>query len=117
MFVEVLVVLSICFIFFIILKNMNDIVKLKAAHTISVQESTNNLKDLNSKVSKVVTKNNTINVQNLTKILNDFELANEINKRNDMKFELEIQNLRNQLNYIIENENVFKLIQKKTSDT
>lgn len=107
---HVIVGITIFILGLLILSNLHAIKKLEKRHDQTLIELTTRLQNLNSKVKNVISTNNTVSSSNIKSLLTKINLIEETSLRTDNKMQLEIDNLRRQLTYLIENNKVYNMI-------
>ena len=107
MILELIFAICICVIFFLILANVYQIKKLEKRHEENVVNMTKKVNSINSKISAVVNKNNEINMKNVKILLEKLESIEELSKSTDSALNIEIDNLRANLNYLKDNSEVY----------
>lgn len=114
---HVIVGITIFILGLLILSNLHAIKKLEKRHDQTLIELTTRLQNLNSKVKNVISTNNTVSSSNIKSLLTKINLIEETSLRTDNKMQLEIDNLRRQLTYLIENNKVYNMILEDKEDT
>jgi len=118
MILELILAICICVMFFLILSNVYQIKKLEKRHEDNVANMTKKINGINSKISAVVNKNNEINMKNVKTLLDKLESIEELSKSTDSTLNVEIDNLRANLNFLKDNSEVYGYlneISKKTT--
>lgn len=115
MILELILVICICIMFFLILSNVYQIKKIEKRHADAVVNLTKKINDINSKISSVVNKNNEINMTNVKTLLDKLEFIEELSKSTDRTLNVEIENLRSNLNFLKDNSEVYGYLNEKIS--
>ena len=118
MILELILAICICVMFVLILSNVYQIKKLEKRHEDNVINMTKKINSINSKMSAVVNKNNEINMKNVKALLDKLESIEELSKSADSTLNVEIDNLRANLNFLKDNSEVYGYlneISKKTT--
>jgi regulator of replication initiation timing len=87
-------------LFFLITRNVEKIKDLESLYNNHVSETTKSLKNMNLKISKVVSGNNSININNMKVLLSRIEAIEEANVKKDDNLTFELETLKTKLNIL-----------------
>ena len=107
MFLEIILSLSICILFVLIIFNIYKIKQLEKKTNYYTEIITKRLRNLSSQMTTIVSKNNEVNIKNIKSLIMKLEEIENISTKNDNDFTIELENLKKKLTFLMENSEVY----------